>query len=95
MQKEGYFYILSSKKYGTLYCGVTSDIRKRSWEHKEGFVDGFTKKYKVKMLVYYEIYPHIVDAIKREKAVKKWYRQWKINLINEFNPEWKDLYYEL
>ena len=83
---------MASKKNGTLYIGVTSNIVKRVYEHKQGFVDGFTKKYDVKTLVYYEITDDIESAIYREKRLKTWQRQWKIELINKFNPEWLDLY---
>ena len=85
-------YILSSKKNGTLYIGVTSDLVKRIWEHKNNVVDGFTKKYNVHNLVWYEIHEEMDSAIQREKQIKKWNRQWKLQLINEFNPEWRDLY---
>jgi putative endonuclease len=87
-----YIYILASKKNGTLYIGVTRDLIKRTYEHKNDFVDGFTKKYKVHNLVYYEEYNAIEEAILREKQLKKWERQWKINLIQKSNPLWKDLY---
>ena len=87
-----FVYIMASKKNGTLYIGVTSNIVKRVYEHKQGFVDSFTKKYGVKTLVYYEITDDIKSAIYREKRLKTWQRQWKIELINKFNPEWIDLY---
>ena len=87
-----YVYLLSSGKYGTLYPGVTSDLIKRIYEHKESLVDGFTKKYKVHQLVYYEIHHDIREAILREKQIKKWNRDWKINLIEKDNPHWIDLY---
>lgn len=87
----GYVYILASQKLGTLYIGVTSDISRRIWEHRDGLVDGFTKQYDVKMLVYYELFDRIDDAIFREKQLKKWNRQWKINLIEASNPDWNDL----
>jgi len=92
MHKEFYTYILASKRNGTLYVGVTSNIVKRIWEHKEGVVDGFTKKYKIKYLVYYEQHTNIESAIHREKRLKEWKRQWKLNLIEKFNPNWNDLY---
>ena len=87
-----YVYILASAYNGTLYVGVTNDLVKRVWQHKNGFAEGFTKKYKVYMLVYYEVASDAVSAIKREKQLKVWKRQWKLNAINVFNPEWKDLY---
>lgn len=90
--KEAYVYILASKKNGTLYIGVTSNLLKRIYEHKVGMVEGFTEKYSVKNLVYYEIFPSIIDAIKREKVLKKWNRSWKIQMIEAFNPMWRDLY---
>ncbi|MBN2722305.1 MAG: GIY-YIG nuclease family protein [Campylobacterales bacterium] len=77
---------------GTLYIGVTSNLSKRVYEHKRGFIDGFTQKYNLKKLVYYEIFDDIVDAINREKQLKKYKRDKKIELINLFNPSWKDLY---
>lgn len=92
MHKEFYIYILASKRNGTLYIGVTSNLVKRIWEHKEGFVDGFTKKYKIKHLVYYERHTNVESAIRREKRLKEWKRQWKLNLIEKFNPHWNDLY---
>lgn len=87
-----YVYLLSSGKYGTLYTGVTSDLIKRVYEHKESLIDGFTKKYKVHQLVYYETHDDIREAILREKQIKKWNRDWKINLIEKDNPHWLDLY---
>ena len=93
--KESYVYILASKKNGTLYIGVTNNLLRRISEHKNDEIKGFTKKYNVKTLVYYETYPDIRDAIYREKCMKEWKRQWKINLIEKINPEWEDLYDEL
>ncbi|MFA3781635.1 GIY-YIG nuclease family protein [Melioribacteraceae bacterium 4301-Me] len=90
-----YVYILASKKNGTLYIGVTNDLIRRVYEHKAGLIEGFTKKYNVKMLIYYEVHKDINEAIKREKAMKKWLRKWKIELIEKSNPEWRDLYEEL
>ena len=88
-------YILASKRNGTLYIGVTSDLRKRIWEHREGFVEGFTKKYSVHRLVYYELFAEMYDAITREKRLKKWRRAWKIRLIEENNPSWDDLWQQI
>ncbi|MEI7511576.1 MAG: GIY-YIG nuclease family protein [Candidatus Peregrinibacteria bacterium] len=87
-----FVYILASKRNGTLYIGVTNDILRRVYEHKTGAFEGFTKKYDVKNLVYYEEYPDIREAIIREKQMKKWSRIWKISLIEKENPVWKDLY---
>jgi len=90
-----YLYILASMKNGTLYIGVTNNLLRRVFEHKNDSIDGFTKKYKVHKFVYYEEINDIKIAIQREKQIKKWERQWKINLIEKNNPEWKDLYYDL
>ena len=91
--KEGfYIYILSSQTRGTLYIGVTSNLTKRVYEHKDGLVEGFTKKYGVHRLVYYEIAKDARTALSREKQLKKWNRAWKFRLIEEHNPEWEDLY---
>ncbi len=88
---RGYTYILASKKGGTLYTGVTSDLPRRVWEHREGLTPGFTSLYGVKRLVWYEEFSWVIDAIAREKAIKSWPRAWKIALIEEENPEWRDL----
>jgi putative endonuclease len=85
-------YILASRKNGTLYVGVTNDIARRSWEHRESEVPGFTKRYSIKRLVYAETHDTVENAIKREKRLKKWPRAWKIALIERDNPEWFDLY---
>ena len=90
-----YTYILTSKKNGTLYIGVTNNLIKRIYEHKNNLVDGFTKKYGVHYLVYFEEYQDITEAILREKRLKKWNRQWKIELIEKNNPNWRDLYLDL
>ncbi len=88
-----YVYILASKKDGVLYIGVTSDLIKRIYEHKNGLIkDSFSDKYFVKKLVYYEIHNDIEQAILREKRIKKWNREWKVNLIQKDNPNWEDLY---
>ena len=91
MDKQYYVYLLASKQYGTLYTGITSDLIQRIYQHKENLVDGFTKKYNVHQLVYYEIHLDVTEAILREKRIKKWKRQWKINLIAKDNPQWFDL----
>ena len=90
-----YIYILSSKKNGTLYIGVTGDLHKRITQHKESLIPGFTKKYGVHQLVYFEEYSEIRDAITREKQLKKWNRAWKIRLIEKMNPAWSDLFFDL
>lgn len=87
-----YIYILASKKNGTLYIGVTSDLVRRIYEHKNDLVEGFTRKYGIHNLVYFEATESIESAIMREKQLKKWNRAWKINLIEKSNPAWKDLY---
>lgn len=85
-------YILASKRNGTLYIGVTSDLVRRVWEHKNGDVAGFTKQYGIKLLVYFEAHQTMADAILREKQIKKWRRAWKLELIRRDNPDWRDLY---
>ncbi|HEY4344190.1 MAG TPA: GIY-YIG nuclease family protein [Parvibaculum sp.] len=90
--KGGWVYIVTNKPRGTLYIGVTSDIARRAWEHREGIVDGFTKRYGLKQLVYVERHDSIEDAIQRETRLKHWPRVWKIDLIRSTNPEWDDLY---
>jgi putative endonuclease len=84
-------YILASGPNGTLYTGMTNDLSRRVHEHREGLVEGFTKKYGVKRLVYFEEFPTAADAIRREKRIKKYPRAWKINLVPEQNPDWRDL----
>ena len=86
-----YIYIIASKENGTLYIGVTNNLAKRVWEHKSKVISGFTAKYNINKLVYYESYTQIEDAIIREKVLKKWNRQWKINLIEKENSQWLDL----
>jgi putative endonuclease len=88
-------YILASTRNGTLYTGVTNNLVRRIYEHKNNLVAGFTSKYKVHTLVYYEIHESIETAIVREKQIKKWKRQWKIQLIEENNPQWEDLWYSI
>ena len=90
--KGGWVYIVSNKPNGTLYFGVTSDIARRAWEHREGLVEGFTKRYDLKRFVFIERHDEIQLAIQREKTIKHWPRQWKINLIRETNPTWNDLF---
>jgi len=88
----GWIYIITNKPNGILYVGVTSDLARRIWEHREGFVDGFTKRYGLKRLVYVEKHDEIVVAIQREKNLKHWSGAWKVRLILAENPEWADLY---
>ena len=85
-------YILASKPYGTLYVGVTSNVRHRIWEHRSDLVEGFTKEHQVHRLVYFEFHATMADAILWEKRIKKWRRDWKIELIERDNPDWRDLY---
>lgn len=93
--KKGYVYILTNKPFGTLYIGVTSDLVKRIWEHKEKTVEGFSKRYGLTQLVYYEMHDRIDGAIVREKQMKEWNRNWKLRQIMDVNPDWKDLYDEI
>jgi len=92
MSRQFYVYILASRRNGTLYIGVTNNLARRVWEHKVDAVDGFTKKYGVHRLVWYEAADTALAAITREKQLKKWRRAWKLKLIEMMNPEWKDLY---
>ncbi|HPP11025.1 MAG TPA: GIY-YIG nuclease family protein [Defluviitoga tunisiensis] len=93
--KSYYIYIMASRRNGTLYIGITNDIVRRVYEHKNNFIDGFTSKYGIHNLVYYEQFDNIESAIQREKQLKKWNRKWKIELIERVNPNWKDLYEDL
>jgi putative endonuclease len=93
--KNYYLYIVTNKPRGTLYIGMTSELIRRAYEHRNGLIDVFTKKYNLKILVYFEVFNRVEDAIIREKRLKKWNRQWKIDLIEKFNPEWDDLYNKL
>ncbi|MFA5074427.1 MAG: GIY-YIG nuclease family protein [Nitrospirota bacterium] len=95
MTDQYYVYIMASKTNGMLYIGITSNIRKRVYEHKNDLADGFTKKYHIHNLVYFEVIHDIHSALSREKQLKKWNRAWKIHLIEKGNPEWRDLYYDL
>lgn len=95
MRGPFYVYILASRKNGTLYVGVTNDLRRRTFEHREGIGAAFTKKYGVTNLVYFEVFDRVTDAIDREKALKKWRRAWKVALIERDNANWIDLYQEL
>lgn len=93
--KNYYVYIMSSKKNGTLYTGITNNLIKRVYEHKNNLPQGFTSKYNVHKLVYFEQFEDINEAILREKRIKKWKRNWKIKLIEKDNPEWEDIYHEI
>ena len=95
MEKQPVVYILASGYNGTLYIGVTSNLLQRIWQHKNDLAEGFTKKYSIHSLVYYEVHTEMLAAIQREKQLKKWNRQWKINLIEKLNPTWNDLWQDL
>lgn len=95
MERQPCVYVLASKRNGTLYVGVTSNLIKRVWEHKQHFVAGFTQKYRVDRLVWYELHETMESAISREKAIKSWKRSWKIRSIEAVNPEWRDLYHDM
>jgi len=93
--KSYFVYIMASQKNGTLYIGITSNLIKRAWEHKNNLVEGFTKKYKVHRLVYFEQTENVQSALIKKKQLKKWRRKWKIELIEKNNPNWNDLYNNL
>jgi len=95
MDKQSYVYILASRRYGTLYIGVTSNLIQRIRQHKEGFVEGFTKTHNLKLLVWYEVHNDILATITREKQIEKWRRNCKVNLIQSTNPAWRDLFEEI
>jgi putative endonuclease len=95
MEKGGFVYIMASGRNGTLYIGVTSDLIARVWQHREGVVEGFTKKYGCKLLVWFERHDDIEAAIRREKQMKEWKRLWKLRVIEEMNPDWNDLFESL
>ena len=95
MNKQPAVYILASKRNGTLYIGVTSDLIKRIWEHRNNMVEGFTRRYDVHRLVWYELHESMESAIKREKRLKEWKRKWKLELIENENPNWDDLYHTI
>ena len=90
--KQPAVYMLATGKRGTLYIGVTSNLIARTWQHREHLVEGFTKRYNVTMLAWYELHGTMESAILREKQLKKWNREWKLRLVQEFNPEWRDLW---
>jgi putative endonuclease len=95
VNKQPAVYILASKRNGTLYIGVTSDLIKRIWEHKNNMVEGFTKRYGIHQLVWYEVHEGMESAIEREKRLKEWKRKWKLELIESINPSWQDLYHTI
>jgi putative endonuclease len=95
MAKLPCVYIITNKKNGTLYIGVTTQLKQRIWQHREKVVDGFSQRYELNLLVYYELHDSVESAILRERQLKKWNRQWKLKLIYEFNPQWLDLYLDL
>ncbi len=95
MEKQPCVYILASQQNGTLYIGVTSDVVRRGCEHRNDLVEGFTKKYQVHRLVHYEMHGDMISAIAREKQLKKWNRAWKIRLIEQMNPMWRDLWEDI
>jgi putative endonuclease len=95
MARAGWVYIMTNRPNGVLYVGVTSDIARRAWEHREGLLEGFTRRYGVTRLVYVERHEEIVAAISREKTIKGWRRAWKTRLIVAMNPEWQDLYEQI
>jgi putative endonuclease len=92
MWKSYYVYILASARNGTLYIGVTNDIVRRAWQHREGIMPGFTQKFGVRTLVHFEMFENIDAAIHRETRMKTWKRRWKLELIEKHNPDWRDLY---
>ena len=92
MERQFYVYILTNKPYGTLYAGVTNDLIRRAWEHRNHVVEGFTKEHACDRLVWYEVHATAYEAIAREKLIKKWHRDWKVSLIQRMNPDWDDLY---
>jgi putative endonuclease len=92
VEKRGYVYIMASGRNGTLYIGVTSNLLKRAWEHREGIAEGFTRHYGCKTLVWFEVHDRIDDAIRREKQMKEWRRAWKLRQIEAMNPDWHDLF---
>jgi putative endonuclease len=92
MDCQYYVYLLTNRPYGTLYTGVTNDLVRRTWEHRNNLVEGFTHEHQLHRLVWYEVHGDILEAIRREKLIKKWHRDWKVNLVQKTNPAWDDLY---
>ncbi|MFO8032946.1 MAG: GIY-YIG nuclease family protein [Desulfohalobiaceae bacterium] len=95
MEMQPCVYILASKRNGTLYIGVTSNLIQRIWEHKNNIIEGFSKRYNVHLLVWFELHANMESAIIREKQLKNWKRKWKLDLIENTNPYWRDLYYDI
>lgn len=95
MESAYYVYVMANKRNGTIYIGVTNDLMRRVYEHREGLMKGFTKRYGLKMIVYYEVFGSITNAIQRETSLKRWPRRWKLDLIEQRNPQWRDLYEEI
>ena len=95
MNKQSFVYIMASKRNGTLYIGVTNDLMKRAYEHREGLIDGFSKRYGCNQLVWYEVHDRVDEAIHREKQMKEWRRAWKLRAIEAANPSWNDLFQSL
>ncbi|MEL7451801.1 MAG: GIY-YIG nuclease family protein [Pseudomonadota bacterium] len=87
-----YVYILASQRNGTLYTGVTKDLERRVWEHRTGYIKGFTSKHNVRQLVWFEVHNDVREVVAREKRIKRWRRRWKLDLIEAANPNWRDLY---
>ncbi|HET9580290.1 MAG TPA: GIY-YIG nuclease family protein [Usitatibacter sp.] len=92
MDRAFYVYIMTNRPYGILYVGITNDLVRRAWEHRERLVEGFTKEHGLHRLVWYEAHATAYEAITREKRIKKWHRDWKVNLIQRLNPDWNDLF---
>ena len=92
MHKPGYVYIMASRRNGTIYIGATSELAKRAWEHRNGIIKGFTKRYGCKLLVWFQCFDSIDDARRRELQMKEWHRRWKLRVIEEMNTQWNDLY---
>ena len=95
MERHYFVYILTNKAYGTLYVGITNDLVRRAWEHRNDFVEGFTRAHQLHRLVWYQAHEDVREAIAQEKRIKKWHRDWKVNLIQAKNPAWNDLYEEI
>lgn len=95
MERQFYIYIMANKRNGTIYIGVTNDLARRVYEHREGLVKGFTSRYGLKSIVYYEVFDSVSQAIQRETSLKRWPRRWKLALIEKANPQWKDLVDEI
>ncbi len=95
MEREFFVYIMANKRNGTIYIGITNDLVRRTYEHREGLAKGFTQKYGLKMLVYFESFDLVSAAIQRETSLKRWPRKWKLDLIESRNPQWRDLFEEI